>query len=117
MSVHSPRADSGHSAQHKLQFHHIFPKAVLKGRYTDREVNDIANLSFIAGKTNRQISNKAPSVYFPAMIEKSGQAPFEAQCIPTAPELLELETYQGFLKKRRELVVARLNAFLGTDGT
>ena len=103
-------------SQHKLQFHHIFPKAVLKGRFTDREVNDIANLSFIAGKTNRQISDKAPSVYLPGIVEKSGHAPFEAQCIPTDAEFLEVENYRGFLKKRRELVVARLNAFLGTDG-
>lgn len=40
-------------AQHKLQFHHIFPKAVLKASYTTREADDIANLSFISGKTNR----------------------------------------------------------------
>ena len=31
---------------HRLQFHHIFPKAVLKETYTSREADDIANLSF-----------------------------------------------------------------------
>ncbi|MES1243375.1 MAG: DUF262 domain-containing protein [Acidobacteriota bacterium] len=46
--------------QHKLQFHHIFPKALLKASYTGREANDIANLSFIAGRTNRQISAEEP---------------------------------------------------------
>src|SRR5206468_3305070 len=65
-------------AQNKLQFHHIFPKAVLKGGYASREADDIANLCFIGGKTNRQISDKPPQQYFPPMIEKSGLAAFQA---------------------------------------
>ena len=80
-------------SHHKLQFHHIFPKAVLKSGYTGREADDIANLCFIAGKTNRQISDKSPKQYFPEMIEKSGLAAFEAQCIPTEPSLLGIEGY------------------------
>ena len=99
--------------QHKLQFHHIFPKAVLKSSYTARETDDIANLSFIAGKTNRQISDKPPAQYFPPMIQKSGLAVFEAQCIPTKTSLLEIDGYQGFLQERRALVAERLNKFLG----
>ena len=99
--------------QHKLQFHHIFPKAILKGDYTGREADDIANLCFIGGKTNRQISDKEPREYFPPMIEKSGLAAFESQCIPTDPRLLGVDGYKGFLEKRRALVVERLNEFLG----
>lgn len=100
-------------AQHKLQFHHIFPKAVLKGGYAGREADDIANLCFIAGKTNRQISDKAPSQYFPPMIEKSGPAAFEAQCIPTDGSILTTDAYKAFLQRRRALVTKRLNEFLG----
>src|SRR5690606_26411835 len=36
-------------ATHALQFHHIFPKSLLRGRYANAEINDIANLAFIAG--------------------------------------------------------------------
>ncbi len=76
----------GHrGAQHRLQFHHIFPKAVLKSSYTSREADDIANLAFIGGKSNRQISDKAPEIYFPGYIAKAGSTAFEAQCIPTDP--------------------------------
>lgn len=100
-------------AQHKLQFHHIFPKAVLKGRYTDREANDIANLCFISGKTNRQISDKAPRTYFPDLIGKAGIGPFEAQCIPTDQDLLGVDAYRDFLSERRRQVSGRLNEFLG----
>jgi hypothetical protein len=105
----------GHSGtQHKLQFHHIFPKAVLKGSYSGREADDIANLCFISGKTNRQISDKPPGQYFPPMIEKSGLTAFEAQCIPTGPTLLGVDGYKAFLQQRRTLVTTRLNQFLSS---
>jgi hypothetical protein len=96
--------------QHRLQFHHIFPKAVLKSSYTSREADDIANLAFIGGKTNRAISDKSPAKYIP----KFGQAAFDAQCIPTDPELLEVGRYKAFLAERRTNVARRLNEFLGT---
>ena len=112
-SPSSPRSTRT-GAQHKLQFHHIFPKNILKASYTGREADDIANLCFISGKTNRQISDKAPAQYFPPMIKKSGLAAFEAQCIPTDPELLGVEDYKAFLKERRTQIADRLNEFLGT---
>ncbi len=98
--------------QHKLQFHHIFPKAVLKASYTAREADDIANLCFISGKTNRQISDRPPSAYFPGLIGSAGVGVFEAQCIPVEPDLLAVEAYDRFLERRRELLAERLNAFL-----
>jgi hypothetical protein len=104
----------GHKgAQHRLQFHHIFPKAVLRGTYGAREADDIANLAFIGGKTNRQISDKPPSQYFTAVVERGGEAPLEAQCIPTDPSLLRVEGYRHFLAERRKLMSQRLNSFLG----
>lgn len=99
-------------SNHRLQFHHIFPKAVLKSSYTQREADDIANLAFIGGKTNRQISDKPPAQYFPSIIEKSGCAPFNAQCIPTESTLLSPECYNDFLTERRKRVARRINEFL-----
>lgn len=99
-------------ATHKLQFHHIFPKAKLKAMYTAREADDIANLCFIGGKTNRQISANLPERYFPELLSNLGQAAFAAQCIPTEPSLLALHSYKAFLAARREAIAARLNLFL-----
>lgn len=104
-------------SHHRLQFHHIFPKALLrKHDLSAREADDIANLSFISGKTNRQISDKAPADYMPDYIEKAGQQAFDAQCIPTAANLLEISAYKAFLSERRRLIAERLNAFIGQDG-
>lgn len=100
-------------SQHRLQFHHIFPKAVLKKHYTIREADDIANLAFIGGKTNRAISDKPPAKYFPPLFEKAGTAPFATQCIPTEEALLDIEGYKAFLARRRGIIADRLNAFLG----
>ena len=103
-------------AQHRLQFHHIFPKAVLKSSYSSREADDIANLAFIGGKTNRAISDKPPVGYFPALIEKAGLPVFEAQYIPTDMKLLDVPSYKTFLGERRQIVARRINKFLGTEG-
>jgi hypothetical protein len=100
--------------QHRLQFHHIFPKAVLASTFTPREADDIANLAFIGGKTNRRISDKAPTTYFPAILEKSGPAAFDRQCIPTDATLLDVGVYKQFLVARRRAIAERLNTFLGS---
>ena len=100
--------------QHRLQFHHIFPKALLKNSYSSRETDDISNLAFIGGKTNRAISDRSPLIYFPPLIEKSGQGAFDTQCIPTAPELLDITKYKEFLSERRKRITFRLNEYLGT---
>lgn len=102
-----------HAGTHKLQFHHIFPKAVLKGSYSQREADDIANLAFIGGNTNRRISDKPPGEYFPSILEKSGPAAFASQCIPVNEELLGVADYKSFLVERRKRIAKRLNEFLG----
>lgn len=98
---------------HKLQFHHIFPKAVLKAAFTTREADDIANLAFIGGRTNRKISHKEPNDYFPDMLAQAGAASFAAQCIPTDGPLLTVTQYKAFLAERRKRIAERLNEFLG----
>jgi hypothetical protein len=97
--------------QHRLQFHHIFPLAVLGG-YKRRLINDIANLAFIGGRTNRRISSKPPAEYVPPLLASQGKRAFEAQCIPVEPQLLRLQSYPEFLVERRKRIAERLNRFL-----
>jgi hypothetical protein len=101
-------------AQHRLQFHHFFPKALLgKAGFSSREADDIANLTFISGRTNRKISDKPPSVYLPEIIERQGNEPLSLQAIPNDLLLLETNKYRDFLMARRVLLAARINSFLG----
>lgn len=98
---------------HQLQFHHIFPKALLKkSGFLTREIDDIANLAFIGGKANRKISDKSPAIYIPELIAINSKQAFTSQCIPTNPVLLTPEHYRAFLADRRRLIVERLNELL-----
>lgn len=97
---------------HQLQIHHIFPKARLRSQAISSGIDDIANLAFIGGKANREISASDPSVYLPAIITKSGLSVVTNQCIPSDPTLLVSAQYDNFLKERRKLICQRVNQFL-----
>lgn len=100
-------------AQHRLHFHHIFPNAVLKTSFTACEADDIANMAFIGGKTNRAISDKAPAVYLPLLVDQLSEPAFAAQCILVEASLLEVERCKAFLLEQRKRIVAALNTFVG----
>jgi hypothetical protein len=100
----------------KLQFHHIFPKAFLRQNYPDlrrNQVNDISNLAFIGGKTNREISAKPPAEYLKKIIESKDVELLDLQAIPTEGEILDEYSYDDFLLKRRKIIVERINQLLG----
>ena len=45
--------------------------------------------------------------------EKSGDAAFDLQGIPSDPSLLSVSDYKRFLEERRRRIAARINEFLG----
>ncbi len=99
----------------KLQFHHIYPKAFLKLNYPElrrNQVNDISNLAFIGGKTNREISAKPPADYLKKIIESKDVELLNLQAIPTEGEILDEYSYDDFLLKRRKAIVKRINKLL-----
>lgn len=99
---------------HRLQFHHIFPKSILKDKgYEKSEINEIANMAFIGGKTNRNILNAPPSKYLPSeVIPKRGHDALTAQLVPLDPNLWEVENYRPFLEYRRKMIVTTINSFM-----
>lgn len=98
---------------HFIQWHHIFPKSLLKdGQYETGEINEIANMAFITGQTNRRLSNKEPTAYLPSIVAKQGQESLDAQLVPNDPELLKLENYRAFLKARRTALAKCMNEFI-----
>ncbi len=98
---------------HFIEYHHIFPKSLLKkADYEGSEINEIANMAFISGDTNRRISNKEPSEYLPQVIAEHGEAALASQCIPLDPALYRIENYRKFLEYRREALSKAINAHL-----
>ena len=98
---------------HWIQFHHVFPKAVLKKADYDRaETNEIANMAFISGRTNQRLSSKPPEEYFDAIIKQRGEEALEKQLIPMDRRLWKVENYREFLSERRKKLAAAVNDFI-----
>lgn len=98
---------------HFIQWHHIFPKAVLrKFGYESGEVNEIANMAFITGQTNRRLSTKSPAEYFPGIVAKHGEEALLSQAITLDAALHDLARYREFLAVRREELARRMNEHL-----
>jgi hypothetical protein len=98
---------------HKIQFHHIFPKSLLKDQYDQKEINEIANLAFISGKTNRYITNKEPIHYLEnEVVAKRGGEALNSQLIPLDRKIWEINNYRQFLVQRRNAIAEAINNFM-----
>jgi hypothetical protein len=98
--------------QHKIQYHHIFPKALLKHSYDRGMINEMANLAFVSGRTNQRIGAKPPRDYLPSIIEKSGAETLIRQGVPLDKALFELEAFPKFIEARRQILADIVNRFI-----
>ena len=103
---------------YSIQSHHIFPQSLLYKKGFDPEnhldkkkVNEIANRAFITRDANYQISNKKPSDYL-HKVEKQYPEALKQQFIPMDQTLWEVDRYEDFLEKRRELIADGINVFI-----
>ena len=97
---------------HEIQIHHIFPKALLRELKVKRkDIDEIANLAFLAAKPNRQISKQMPEKYLAEIADKHPDR-LKAQCIPMDRNLWKLNRYQEFLAERRLLLADAINRLI-----
>lgn len=98
---------------HFIQWHHIFPKALLKDNsFETGEINEIANMAFITGQTNRKLGRKEPADYLPLIVKEQGEGALTSQEVTTDPSLHKVENYREFLEVRREALARRMNEFI-----
>lgn len=98
---------------HQLEFHHIFPKALLNSssnKYTSEEIDDIGNIAFLSQKANRSITDSKPKDY----LKDIDKEKLKAQLIPIDETLWELENFKKFLDKRREMLTNAINTYLSS---
>lgn len=97
---------------HKIEFHHIFPKKLLiEAGYETSEINEIANMAFIGGRTNRRISAKNPAEYLEEIVASRGEETLKDQFVPLNRDLWKIEKYRDFLEARRTLLAEGINLF------
>ncbi|MGE3659746.1 MAG: DUF262 domain-containing protein [Pseudonocardia sp.] len=90
--------------------HEIFPKAMLsKAGYGRAEINQVANLAFLAPSSAMHLSGLAPESHLGSLDAVARRSQF----LPEDPTLWRVENYRDFLTARRELLAAAANTFLG----
>lgn len=97
---------------HFIQWHHIIPKSLLKEKYETGEINEIANMAFITGQTNRRISNSDATKYLADIVQKQGAKALRSQCVPTRKTFWSTSNYRSFLALRRRALAKRMNDFI-----
>ena len=103
--------DSTSNSETHLELHHIFPKALLRGKFDRSEVNAIANFCFVAPDTTAAYSKRAPADYLQEIADDHPGV-LESQWIPTDPTLWSVDRYPEFLKARRRLLATAAQEFM-----
>ena len=91
------------------EYHHIFPKALIQGKFPSEEVNSALNCAFISWKTNRKISAKSPKEYLKDRTKHFNisdyivRARLKSHMIPY--DLLIKNDFRAFLDGRAKLVL------------
>ena len=100
-----------------LEMHHIFPRDYLRRHgISGNSANNIANIAFQTGETNRAIGTRAPEEYMPEIMGK-WPGTLESQWIPMNPDLWKIENYEKFLQERRNLLADAANEMIAALGS
>lgn len=86
-----------------VERHHLFPKAYLQkmGIKGTRDINQIANMSYVEWPENLEISDTAPSEYWPKVAAGFSESDMFHHALPDAWDQME---YAEFLDQRRKLM-------------
>lgn len=90
---------------HLLELHHVFPRALVRDRYPQRDVNELANIAFLSQAANREIGMKEPRDYLPGIPEER----LRQQFVPLDRHLWSVDCFQDFLAARRNSLAAGIN--------
>lgn len=104
-------------SDHEIEDYHIFPKALLRRSSVRRkDIDEIANLAFLASKPNKHIGKRSPDEYL-AQIAASNPDRLAAQCIPMDRSLWRLDRFQEFLAERRRLLADAINELISNPAS
>jgi len=95
-----------------IEFHHIFPKEVLREKYDLKvdtlTIDQVANLVFLSKKANLKIHSQPPNEY----LSKLPPEYLRDQYVTLQTELWELEKFEDFLLERRTQLANAINHYL-----
>jgi hypothetical protein len=93
----------------KPEWHHIFPRKVVKGSFDLASVDCLANIAVLNEKANRSFSAKVPQQY----LKDYNVSPerLDEQAVP-ADGLLDVSRFEEFLKVRASKLAERATAYV-----
>lgn len=94
----------------KPEWHHIFPRKIVKGPYDSSLVDSVANIAVLNEKANRSFSGKPPAQYLQEHDVKPDR--LSEQAVPADQALLDLGRFEEFLKLRAELIAQQATAYV-----
>jgi hypothetical protein len=98
--------------EQQIEFHHIFPKAILRKKYDlrkdSRTVDQVANLAFLSRGANNRIGDRQPSEYLTSVDTQR----LMSQSVPLNADLWTLERFEDFVRERRTMLADAINNLL-----
>ena len=103
------REDNQLNEGFKPEWHHIFPRKVVRDGFNEALVDSIANIAVLNEKANRAFSGRPPQQY----LQDHGVKPerLTEQAIPPVNTMV-VDRFEKFLEQRSELLAERATAFL-----
>lgn len=104
------RLDPAITAKKGIERHHLFPRAYLRnalGITDNKDINQIANMALVEWADNIDISDDAPTEYWPAQLAKKRLPPdvlAQQERLHALPDGWQDMEYEEFLAQRRFLM-------------
>ena len=92
------RTDNEINQGFKPEWHHFFPKKILRDRFEESKINALANIVVLNEKANRAFRSKEPKKYLKEYNVR--QERLREQLIPTEESFTEIDRYEKFLQQR-----------------
>lgn len=96
-----------------VELHHLYPKAYLQNvlRLQQKQINQVANYAFIEWTDNMDISDEAPSAYFPKLISGKSKNEIEKMeeehALPNGWENMEYESFLSIRRKKMSEIIRK----------
>lgn len=103
------REDNELNEGFKPEWHHFFPRKILKGKFDESQTDSIANIVVLNEKANRSFSGKPPQKYLSD--HAVSRERLDEQAIPT-DDYLVLDRFEEFLRLRSEKLAEKATSFL-----
>lgn len=105
--------DTHAAGRRRIGARHIFPPVALRhAGVPGSEINEVANIVFVARPGVREEQTQLPAEYLPEVVTRLGSDALSRQFVPTDPDLWAVSRFADFLAARRRLVARGISDLL-----